>query len=90
MTEDPKSKPGASRTRTRKRVAVRATFPELRPAHANLFTGTAVASSVSAGIGRSMREVMKRLREARKAKRVRGRVQTIKLTVSISPANEGV
>ncbi len=89
MAEINEKRTSLNRPRARKRVAVRAIFPELRPAHANLFTGTAVASSVSAGIGRSMREVMKRLRDARKVKRVRGRVQTIKLTVSISPANEG-
>lgn len=77
--------PGHSeRPRSIKRVAIRATFPELRPAHANFFVGSASGTSSAAAISRAIREVFAKVREARKARRIRGRVSTIKMTVSIS------
>lgn len=75
---------GIKKARTRRRFCVKAVFLDLRPAHANYFVGFSEAGSISAGIGRAMRDIMKKLRQAREAKKVRGRIQTVKLIISIS------
>lgn len=74
------------RKRSLKRVAIRATFLDIKPAHANFFAASATAASSSTAMAKAIREIFGRVREAKKARKIKGRISTIKMTVSISKA----
>ena len=53
-----------------KRYVARVTFPGIRPAHKNFFVGQAQAMSLSTGVARAMRDVVRQLHAEKKAHRI--------------------